>query len=364
MRRSRNLRYLGLIALLLCEPSHASFLNCKSPRIQKGRLRTRARHHRHHHANIHRLQTMSQPTKEELEPVNEFESPIETLPPWLHFFTETVRPIALHILQSLLLAALLISWEDVQCSYTLPSRSRVDLPPSTQWGAVTVQGLGFGYTQRLQLLETQSSTSDTEADPLWQIPSYNEVLAQHRHERVVRWNQPVRTADIPTSIHALCQIMEELAQLKGLAEHYQWDALRLALRTAPVTQLEVAASSLRALDPDAVIGFDWGSCAWRHCGALADAQEAMDELDHMTGVLEPYEALFCLDVVERAVRDMLATVPWKDADAADVDFWKNLAAYQPHQSTNAREGYHYDDSGGESQLDEAYARALFELRVD
>lgn len=48
------------------------------------------------------------------------------------------------------------------------------------------------------------------------------------------------------------------------------------------------------------------SCAWRHCGALADAEEALDELDHLVGVLEPYECLFCIDVIERSFRDILA----------------------------------------------------------
>lgn len=48
------------------------------------------------------------------------------------------------------------------------------------------------------------------------------------------------------------------------------------------------------------------SCAWRHCGAFADAQEALDELESLVGVFEPFECLFCLDVVERSFRDMLA----------------------------------------------------------
>lgn len=39
------------------------------------------------------------------------------------------------------------------------------------------------------------------------------------------------------------------------------------------------------------------SCAWRHCGALADAQEAFSELYNGLGLLEPYECLFVLDVI-------------------------------------------------------------------
>lgn len=33
------------------------------------------------------------------------------------------------------------------------------------------------------------------------------------------------------------------------------------------------------------IGFDWGSCAWRHCGAQADAQESISELLKDVGML-------------------------------------------------------------------------------
>jgi len=36
------------------------------------------------------------------------------------------------------------------------------------------------------------------------------------------------------------------------------------------------------------IGFDWGSCAWRHCGATADAQEAIAELERDFGMLVSY----------------------------------------------------------------------------
>jgi hypothetical protein len=104
--------------------------------------------------------------------------------------------------------------------------------------------------------------------------------------------------------------------------------------------------------------------AWRHCGALADAQEAVDELDYLLGVLQPYEALFCLDVVERSVRDMLTTVPWQQADAVDVLFWKELPLYQPHVSTNVQYDENDRDSGDNYILDEAYVKALFELRVD
>jgi hypothetical protein len=286
------------------------------------------------------------------------------------------------VVQSFLLALVLLTWEDYTCVHTLPSRNRVDLPVSSSWGVSTVKGMGFGRDQRLILQQRQIDITDTTADStdddLWHVPSYNEVLLEHRQERVTRWraaashsgdsssssSQAATMADVAVPIHTLCQILASITNLQHLAENYEWKEMRTALHTAPVSDLETAASSLRQWDPDAIIGFDWGSCAWRHCGALADAQEAVDELDSLLGVLQPYEALFCLDVLERSVRDMLATVPWQQADAVDVQFWKDLPKYQPHQSTNVQYDESDPDTGENYIVDEAYVKALFELRVE
>jgi hypothetical protein len=176
------------------------------------------------------------------------------------FLSDTVRPIAVAIVQSFLLAILLLTWEDYTCSYTLPSRNRVDLPISTSWGASTVRGLGFGHAQRMQLLQRQ--ITPTTNDDLGRIPSYNEVLLEHRQERVTRWRSAdtLVIEDMAVPIHTLCQILRTVGELQGLAENYEWVDMRTALYTAPLSQLETAASSLRKWDPDAVIGFDWGSC--------------------------------------------------------------------------------------------------------
>lgn len=283
------------------------------------------------------------------------------------FLSDTVRPIAVAILQAFLVALLLLTWEDYTCTHTLPSRNRVDLPISSSWGASTVHGLGFGKAERMQLYKRQISISTTDTDDdLLHVPSYNEVNLEHRQERVTRWrSSDTLVSDTAVPIHTLCQILMTLQELQGLAENYQWVDMRTTLHTAPLSQLETAASSLRKWDPDAVIGFDWGSCAWRHCGALADAQEAVDELDSLLGVLQPYEAIFCLDVIERSVRDMLTTVPWQQADAVDVQFWKKLPAYMPLVSTNVQYDDNDPDSTGDNYIvDEAYVKALFELRVD
>jgi hypothetical protein len=124
-----------------------------------------------------------------------------------------------------------------------------------------------------------------------------------------------------------------------------------------------AAQTAMLLELRNVVGFDWGSCAWRHCGAIADVQEAIDELLQLMGVLEPYEAIFCLDVVERSLREILALVPWTYADATDASWYASLP---PYESKIVRSNENGDDNDDEilSRIDAAYFQALQELRID
>ncbi|KAL9183062.1 hypothetical protein ACHAXT_004849 [Thalassiosira profunda] len=107
-----------------------------------------------------------------------------------------------------------------------------------------------------------------------------------------------------------------------------------------------------------LVGFDWGSCAWRHCGAKADAQEALAELHGSVGMLEPFECRFILDIVERSIRDVLAVVP---ADLKPVKDGVVVQAkpYVPYVSQASANG---DDEG--MGIDYEYSQALSELRVD
>jgi hypothetical protein len=97
---------------------------------------------------------------------------------------------------------------------------------------------------------------------------------------------------------------------------------------------------------------------------LADAQEALDELDHLLGVLEPNEAIFCLDVVERSLREMLEQV-LVEARPEDVRFWKALPDYQALPSLQSSQGYSGAVGEGSPELvDDAYLQAIQELRVE
>jgi len=304
-------------------------------------------------------------------------------------------------------------------------------------GQVTVKGMGFGADERELLRlrqEQEEETSASESSLLLSLPerpSYNEIMARHRRERVPRWKQMYRwqqqqatrqeTADgddnLPATttqdaVHVLCALLKEVSQrLPALAREYRWDDIR---RTLPqlVRQLEPAASQLRAAQKattaamgsseyyDDVVGFDWASCAWRSsssisgstsgtmCGALADAQEALDELDARLGLLEPFEVVFVLDVVERSLRDMLAPVFAVPHDPhsqsllllqprdEDWRFWRDeLPEYRPLPSA-AQGGGKFstsstaDDADGgdgaqqQQSFDDEYLRAIQDLRVD
>lgn len=264
------------------------------------------------------------------------------------------------LLQSCLVALLVVAWEDVTCTFTLPSRHRTSLQ-KTSWGAYTVKGLGFGREDRL-MLPYQDGFTDM-------IPSYNEIMLQHRKDRVPRWRTTsIDQSTIEQAAHTLLECLSVVKNLQAQASDYQWSEIRKALQATPLTDLEPAASVLRGIvdlplireesRQYGVIGFDWGSCAWRHCGALADAQEALDELEHLLGLLEPFEAIFCLDVAERSLRDMLTVVPWDQMNPNDARDWKEWPQYEPLASPRL------SSEGDLDGIDDEYLRVLKELRIE
>lgn len=262
-------------------------------------------------------------------------------------------------------ALVVVEWEDVTCSYYLPSRQRTSASllktevGNYKWGASTVRGMGFGHEERKMLIQTDDSILDS-------LPSYNEIMLQHRQVTVPQWKLEPTSVTIQSSIHTVCLSLQHVWKLQSLASDYQWEIIRLQLRSPPLSDLPSACATLRQIKPNNrrtqyqdpysllshVVGMDWGSCAWRHCGALADSQEAIDELEQLLGILEPYEAIFCLDIVERSLRDILAFVPWTQATDEDFQFYLNL---QPYVDRIISE---------DTKIEDSYFKALQELRID
>lgn len=230
---------------------------------------------------------------------------------------------------------LLISWEDISMNHPMrreaaivsssTSSTSLRSNPFMLWGTSTIKGMAFGRTER----QAFSAVADLEADTYQTLPSYNEVMLQHRVDRIPQWEGgEITRNDVTRSVRTVQRALIRLQDCKELATNYEYDALKASIRE-PIfrSDLEGACYVLKKADKFLTqddrneIGFDWGSCAWRHCGALADAQEALDELDHLIGILEPFECLFCLDIVERSLRDILAvTTPYHDTAVQVPDY--------------------------------------------
>lgn len=214
------------------------------------------------------------------------------------------------ILVSFVSAILLISWEEVSMYHPmrqLPHHQQtVTETYSYHWGDSTVRGMAFGKAQRIRLEDSEPQDSQS-------IPSYNEIMLEHRIERIPSWNEAMSEDLVKESVVTIQKTVVYLQHCKQLAMDYDWDGLTVSIRQPILHQeLEQACNNLKhadgylSLEARNEIGFEWASCAWRHCGALADMQEAIDELDHLIGILEPFECLFCIDIVERSLYDILA----------------------------------------------------------
>jgi hypothetical protein len=282
-------------------------------------------------------------------------SPVQTRPitnVWADTWQTSVA-VASGIFMSGTLALLLVYWEDYTAGYT---RYRyMPIEQQYNFGQGTVRGLTF-----------QDGDSP---------PAFQSVMLEHRTSRVPRWRRPPSSSFPTEAVHTLVSLLQDLPHLRQLSHDYQWLQLREALQ--PWKELEPAAWALRSwYTTDAAatyfnnddrrwarqeIGFDWAACAWRHCGATADAQEAVDELDHHVGLLEPFEVDFILQIMEQSVRDILATLPaaqWQSNEilAADRRYWLHeLPPYPAHHSSSET---------NQDSIDEAYFRALQDLRID
>jgi hypothetical protein len=247
---------------------------------------------------------------------------------------------------SLVIALMLVTWEDVSMAHPMRQEQYFSsslVKPASLWGRSTVHGMAFGRQERLAF----SVAADLESSEYRDLPSYNEVMLQHRKERVSLWKKQgvpeneITRDDVIDSVKQVQLALLQLQDCKQLIRDYEWNKLRSILSYKTFrSDLESSCYLLQGADPfltlesRQVIGFDWGSCGWRHCGALADAQEALDELDQLLGVLEPFECLFCLDIVERSLRDILEVT----AIFQNTELRLKIPSYQPlHRMSDVNE---------------------------
>lgn len=254
------------------------------------------------------------------------------------------RNVLIHISSCIGLANVLCASEDF---LTLNARTpqTSNFQPNLHRGST--RGMGYGLQDRFSFYDDNEEELQQQQKDLSDIPSYNELMLQHRTEKVPKWrkyynspddsknsddimsvamnDQELKKAYITNSTVSLYEAIYTLNDLKKLTEEYEWDQMFTILNQPKLTtNLEDACTILRyslvssegklsssSSEASQEIGFPWGSCAWRHCGALADAQESIAELRNALGLYEPFECLFCIDIVERSIRDIIAYVPQK-----------------------------------------------------
>jgi len=297
--------------------------------------------------------------------------------------TEELRTIFQLIFASVGMSILLISWEDISMSHPMRIESSVLLSSSSstlsprspsslfvpsgfllQWGRSTVRGLASGGQERQAI----TKAADLESSTYNNLPSYNEVMLAHRMERIPLWNKEegdkvtaTTRKDVVDSVRVVQLALLRIRDCQELARNYEWDELIATLNENALRRdLESACYVLKRADTFLSreardeIGFDWGSCAWRHCGALSDAQEAIDALEHQVGMLEPFECNYCLDVVERSLRDILAvTNDYRDATV-------KIPNYVPIQRMS--DSSNQDDEDVLDRQDQEYMDTLSILR--
>ena len=112
---------------------------------------------------------------------------------------------------------------------------------------------------------------------------------------------------------AVLDVRREIGAAAHLAEEHAGDwqrAIEEVVTQPLVRELEgaatlLASSPLLAADSRAAIGWQWGACGWRQCGAQSDAAQAICKLRVNLGMLTPLEARYYLDVAMRAVDEVL-----------------------------------------------------------
>lgn len=337
-----------------------------------------------------------------------------------HLLWKDIVPLTLYTASCLLGAVLLSTYEDYDVTHTRPNPSTIRLPTSTTTsitgsgsfdfvGAAT-RGMGWKDPSTTSNLRGGSNLFEewygSSAVTLQWKPSYNDIMLEHRSERVPRWNsldqEVVGATEVGSSKEQLQQAvlqlyhsLDELNELKLMSDDYMWDEMKERLnppssitqQTTTTTSTSTTSSKNEYSLPIALeysmdilksapvqsnganngngggeqrmselIGFDWGSCAWRHCGAKADAQEALAELQTDVGMLEPFECRFIIDIVERSIRDVLAVVP------EDLKPYQNGAVVQvrPYEAYIPKAGNDEEGMG----IDYEYSQALSKMRVD
>ena len=304
---------------------------------------------------------------------------------------DDISKISKHIASCIVFAMVLTVYEGYDCSFLKPLPATIrNFPPSEntdtslfsfdgnneklsilQLMHSSTRGMGRGAIDRAD--GWYQDTYMTSRDAIRQdiqvgrnLPSYNEIMLKHRTSRVPSWKQDIiNEEDVIDAVECIVRALETINQLKADSAEYEWEQMLNTLQEPVLTtELQDSCSLLqRAKDFLSTeirqeIGFDWGSCAWRHCGAQADAQESLAELYNSIGMFEPFECLFTLDIVERSLRDIMTIIPTEYKPDNKI-LTKRIGNYIPYESKNVGGD---EDGDGMDSIDADYLEALATLK--
>ena len=174
---------------------------------------------------------------------------IMTMPPdWI--------TISLHTVACLFVAILFCAYEDFDCNHLKTNVS--GLRPQA------VRGLGQGRLHRLEYAEILVSPSEDVS--LKHMKSYNEIMQEHRVDRVPQWQHRIITEGaFRGAISSIYNAMDATVQIRALAQDYDWVGMRELIREPVLsTDLEEASAVLRgateflSAEARSEIGFHWG----------------------------------------------------------------------------------------------------------
>ena len=146
------------------------------------------------------------------------------------------------------------------------------------------------------------------------LRSSNE-LAPSRRALESEWRElrasPAGHARSAAAFAVILRARNAIDVAEAAARERRWAEVDAALPAALIREMESAATVLATsavLDREAraAIGWQWGACGWRQCGAQADAAQALCKLRANMGMIVPLEGLFYLDVAKRAVDEIVA----------------------------------------------------------
>ena len=177
-------------------------------------------------------------------------------------------------------------------------------------GGVGAGGSGDAGGTELALYSDDPAT----ALQLAQLRSSNQ-LAPSRRALEADWaelrDRTVSRAEAERAFATVLRARAAVVRAEDAARRSRWAELDAAVPLSLVRELEAAATVLArapfiGAEGRADIGWQWGACGFRRCGAQADAAQALCKLRANLGMVVPIEALFYLDVAKRAIDEVVS----------------------------------------------------------